>query len=153
MHVSSASSMRSKGLPRRWWILAAALALGKTHDTVGQVFQVVSMPKGREVTLSSSVLTQIPLATRVTLTATDSPQSLKLSSLHQGGGIPCSVQVAIFDRLSDRVRYVMIPPNGSLVYKFKGLSSIVVAPKGIGNGDVSKTLLQINSDKPLSVAH
>ncbi len=114
-------------------------------------FNLNTLPSGSEVTLPQPAVVYVPLDTRVTLSATDRPQSLKMTTHNLGGSAPTAIELAVYDRNSERVRYLAIEPAVPYVYSFKGLSSIVIITKA-KNTAVRRQVLRIESDKSLKIA-
>lgn len=114
-------------------------------------FNLSSMPKGSEITLPYPATTSVTLNDRITVSATDNPQSIKIVSRLLNNKKPAkNIDIAIYDRNSERVKYITIKPNVPYIYSFKGLSSIVIVPKT--PVDQSGHVLQIESDKSLKIA-
>lgn len=114
-------------------------------------FNLSSMPKGAEITLPYPATTSMALNDRITVSATDNPQSIKIiSRLLNHKKSAKNIDIAIYDRNSERVKYITIKPDVPYIYSFKGLSSIVIIPKT----PVSRSghVLQIESDKSLKIA-
>jgi hypothetical protein len=115
-------------------------------------FHLDRLPAGKDVTIPRPATTHVPLAIRVTLTATDMPQSISLKPVNLGGGPVLPVRVSIYDPHQDRVKYVDVTPGTPFLYSFKELSSITVVPLSV-KSDSGKLVLQVESDKPLTIAH
>ena len=114
-------------------------------------FNLSSMPKGAEITLPYPATTSMALNDRITVSATDNPQSIKIvSRLLNSKKSAKNIEIAIYDRNSERVKYITIKPDVPYIYSFKGLSSIVIIPKR--PIDRSRHVLQIESDKSLKIA-
>lgn len=115
-------------------------------------FNLSSMPKGAEITLPYPATTSMTLNDRVTVSATDNPQSIKIMSRLLNHKKPAkNIDIAIYDRNSERVRYITIKPNVPYIYSFKGLSSIVIVPQ-TPTDRRNWHVLQIESDKSLKIA-
>ena len=115
-------------------------------------FNLSSMPKGAEITLPYPATTSMTLNDRVTVSATDNPQSIKIMSRLLNRKKPAkNIDIAIYDRNSERVRYITIKPDVPYIYSFKGLSSIVIVPK-TPTERRRWHVLQIESDKSLKIA-
>lgn len=122
-----------------------------SSSACAQDFSVDAMPAGSEVTIPGTAGTLVPIATRIMLSSTDSPQTVSLVPF---GANAVPIEVAIFDRHQDRVKYVKIAPGIPFLYSFAKLSSIYVTPnlpKGSKPASAS-VRLRIASDKPLSIA-
>lgn len=116
-------------------------------------FDLNILPQGAAVTLPQPATTFVPLNARVTLSATDSPQSLKIMSHNLRGKNTTTIEVAVYDRHSERVRYLTIKPGVPYVYSFKGLSSIMIIPKVTSKLPArNKQVLRIESDRSLTIA-
>mgnify|MGYP001546345419 CR=1 FL=1 len=138
-----------------WWIAAAVLVVGMLAQAKPAGFYIERLPAGSDVTLPVPATTFVPLTQRVMLTSTDMPQSISLKAVSTGGGRVLPIQVSIFDRNSDRVKYIDLRPGQPFLYKFQNLSSIYVIPKmpkGQSGRTVAHLKLQIESDKPLGIA-
>ena len=114
-------------------------------------FDLNVLPRGSEVTLPQPAVIFVPLDTRVTLSATDSPQSLKMTAHSLSKRNATALELAVYDSNSERVRYLTIKPDVPYVYSFKGLSSIMVITK-IASPARSRQVLRIESDKSLKIA-
>ena len=132
-------------------LLLAIVFLPNNTTLFAKGFDLNSLPRGASVTLPQPAVTIIPLNTRVTLSATDSPQSLKITTHSQTRRGAVTLELAVYDRHSERVRYLTIRPGVPYVYSFKGLSSIVLIPKVAGGGQ-QRQVLRIESDKSLTIA-
>lgn len=136
------------------FFLSVAIFFSFAPVSSAKGFNLNKLPKGSEVTLPYPATTFIPLNERVTLSATDSPQSVKMTSISLGKGTKAmSLKLAIFDRNSERVKYLTIKPGVPYVYSFKGISSIMIIPELYkANITRKKQILQIESDKSLTIA-
>jgi len=120
-------------------------------------FYIEQLPKGSDVTLPLPATTFIPLAGRVLLSSTDMPQTISFKAINITGAMASSIRVAIYDANAAKVHYADVKPGTPYLYNFRELSSITIIP-GLANGskDLSpyKNLkLQVESDKPLAIAH
>ena len=116
-------------------------------------FDVQKLPIGSEVTIPNPAITLVPLSTRVTLSSTDMPQTLKLSSIHLQSGKAVAVRVAIYDKQSPKVKYLTLKPGNNYLYSFKSLGSINVVPEAVANSSaIGQYSLRLESDKPLSIS-
>ena len=116
-------------------------------------FDLNVLPRGSEVTLPQPAVVFVPLDTRVTLSATDSPQSLKMTAHSPNKRKASTLELAVYDNNSERVRYLTIKPNVPYVYSFKGLSSIMVITKTKTTPPArGHQVLRIESDKSLKIA-
>ena len=128
-------------------------AEGRT--VLGSTFALETLPIGADVTLPGPATTLVSLSSRVTLSSTDSPQTLSFTSVAAGGGSPQPLRLSIFDRNQDRVRYVELRPGTPFLYSFKSLATISVIPevkRGISVATGAVLKLQVESDKPLTIA-
>lgn len=115
-------------------------------------FLLEKLPIGSEVTLPQPATTYVPLTARVTVAATDFPQTLRIMPVNISGGLVTDVRVAIFDAHSEQVRYVDIKPGLPFLYAFKKLSSISLLVDAAQAARLPGTLrMRIESDKPLSL--
>lgn len=136
------------------FFLPAIIFLSFASISSAKGFNLKKLPKGSEVTLPYPATTFIPLNERVTLSATDSPQSLKMTSRSLRKGIKAvNLMLAIFDRNLERVKYLTIKPGVPYVYSFNGISSIMIIPK-LHDTNITrkKQILQVESDKSLTIS-
>ena len=114
-------------------------------------FDVMQMPRGKDVTLPYPARVDIPLHARVTLSATDKPQSVKMIS--RGSK---SIKVALYDSRMERVKYLVVNSKMPYIYTFQGISSIMLIPqpdkKGRKKKGRRKVVLRVESDKSLNIA-
>ena len=125
--------------------------LGSTTILATKGFHLNVLPRGSEVTLPQPAVVYVPLDTRVTLSATDRPQSLKLTAHSLNKRPATALELAVYDRNSERVRYLTIKSDVPYVYSFKGLSSIMIITKA-KNTTHRRQVLRIESDKSLKIA-
>ena len=126
-------------------------SFAKNNDSDG-IFRISALPKGKNVTIPRPATTQIPVASRVVLTPTDMPQSISMKPVNVSNGPTGMLRVAIYDQNSDRVKYVDLSPSTPFVYQVKNLQPITVIPEERG-GATASLVLQVQSDKPLQIAH
>lgn len=113
---------------------------------------ISEMPPGSEVTIPSSSQSMLPIGGRVSLAATEKSQTVRFSSVNVRGGKITPIRLAIFDRFSERVRYLDLQPAASLVYRFKGRSTIHVVPSLLtGIVETADFRVQVASDRPLTI--
>lgn len=105
-------------------------------------FDLMSLPKGKEVTLPRSMVTRIPVNQRSVMTATGVPQTLKIT--HEGDR---TIQLAIYDQKAEGVRKLELKPGAPYLYPFA--DSIAIEPKSL---HPAHRAVLIESDKPLSVS-
>ena len=110
------------------------------------------LPAGKNVTMPRPATTFVPLAARVVLTGTDLPQTLSFRPINLSNGSLRPIRLAIFDQNSERDQYVHVSPNTPFLYPVKDLAPITVIPEASGDSAVGLHL-QIESDKPLDIAH
>jgi hypothetical protein len=122
-------------------------------DPVGKngVFLLERLPQGKSVTIPRPATTYVPLSARVTLTATDIPQTVSFRAINQRAGSARAFRISIFDPQQDRVKYVDLAPGTPFLYNFKELASITVVPEAT-SGAPEGTTLMVESDKPLEIA-
>lgn len=116
------------------------------------IFQLLELPKGKNVTIPRPATTQIPVSSTVVLTPTDMPQSISMKPVNINNGPAGMLRVAIYDKNSDRVKYVDLSPSTPFVYQVKNLAPITLIPESRGSATTSM-VLQVQSDKPLQIAH
>ncbi|SMF30191.1 hypothetical protein [Pseudobacteriovorax antillogorgiicola] len=133
------------------FIQCLSLILSFCWTPLAEAFEISQLPRGKSVTLPRPALTLVPLDTKVRLTSTDRQQTIKLTSVSKRGrSIPFTI--AIYDNLSEKVRYVKLKPGGSMVYSFRGMNTIEVVPlvpKQASNA--SHARLQVESNRPLGI--
>lgn len=135
-------------------VAAAGPSVAKTSPKDAKVsgFDLGRLPPGKNVTIPRPATTYVPLTARVVLTATDMPQTVSLKPVNLKAGNVSMLRVSIYDKDSERVQYVDLRPGTPFLYNFKELSSITVIPQA--QGQVSDGMsLQVESDKPLEIAH
>lgn len=115
-------------------------------------FSLERLPKGKNVTMPRPATTYVPLTARVVLTGTDMPQTLRFMPVNLSQGTIRSLRLAIFDQNSERVQYVRVSPDTPFLYPIKDLAPITVIAEAIA-GVTEGLQLQVESDKPLDVAH
>ncbi len=116
-------------------------------------FHLDRLPPGKNVTIPRPATTFVPLSSPVNLTATDTPQSLSLKPINlKSGGNVANLRVSIMDRESGRLQYVDLKPGMPFLYSFKELGTITVIPQASGIA-IEGLSLQVESDKPLEIAH
>ena len=116
-------------------------------------FDLNDIPKGASVTLPQPATVVIPLSQRVTLTATDMPQTLKLSPAHTKNKLfNKELVVAVYDSNLDRVKYLKLDPKMPTLYRFHSLGSIALVPKTSAKGGNRNLRLVVESDKPLEIS-
>lgn len=115
-------------------------------------FDIMELPNGKSITLLSSAQAHIPIEERVSITATDAPQSLSVSiKKNNGEPVSKSVKIAIFDKFQSEVKYVELQTGRVFVYSFKGLSTITITvPDSAG---LKGVYLEMESNKPFTLKH
>lgn len=118
----------------------------------GGAFLLDRLPAGKNVTIPRPATTLVPLSSRVMLTATDLPQSVSLKTVSPGGGALTRLRVGIHD--ADRVKYIDLTPGTPFLYNMKDFETITIVPDVNGREQETRHLaLQVESDKPLQIAH
>ena len=130
---------------------AVMLATGAFAQVSSSSFHLDRLPVGKAVTIPKPATTLVPLTERVTLTATDMPQSVSFRAVNTAQGPAAPVRLAIYDSTSDRVQYVDVQPGTPFVYTYKELMSITVVPQTSASTPRHLTL-QVESNKPLEIA-
>ncbi len=116
-------------------------------------FHLDRLPQGKNVTIPRPATTFIPLSSTVNLTATDTPQSLSLKPINvKSGGTVSGLRVSIMNRETGKLQYVELKPGMPFVYSFEELGSVTVIPQADGAATEGLSL-QVESDKPLEIAH
>ena len=126
----------------------AILCLGMVGTSPSMAFEISELPPGKSVTLPHPATTLVPLDTKVRLTATDRQQTLKLTSVSSKKPFT----LAIYDSLSEKVRYIKLRPGASMVYSFKGMNTIQVVPVKPKKERFSRQArLKVESNRPLGI--
>ena len=145
-------------------VLTAALTLGAlgfgaskarppiNRDRGGAAFLLTNLPKGKDVTMPQPATTYVPLSSRILLTATDMPQTLSFRPVNVAHGPLQGLRLVIFDEHSERVQYRTMQPGTPFLYPVKTLTTVTVMAEPIGAA-TSGVFLQVESDKPLTIAH
>ena len=132
--------------------LCSVLGSGTTF-AADHGIDVAEMPQGNEVTIPSSSQSMLPIGSRLSLAATERSQVVRFSAVNIRGGKISPVRLAIYDRFSERVRYLDLQPAASVVYRFKGRSTIHVVPSLLpGGAEAADVRVQIASDHPITIA-
>ena len=134
----------------RAFVLATIL-FSNTDILATKGFDLNVLPRGAEVTLPQPAVVFVPLDTRVTLSATDRPQALKMTTHNLRQRKATALELAVYDPNSERVRYLTIKPDVPYVYSFKGLSSVMIIIKAQGTVHRHQ-VLRVESDKSLKIA-
>lgn len=116
------------------------------------IFHLNALPKGKDVTIPRPATTHIPVSARVVITPTDMPQSISMKPVNMVSGPVGMIRVAIYDRNSERVQYIDLSPTTPFVYQVKNLAPITLIPESRGAA-TTNLALQVQSDKPLQIAH
>ena len=133
--------------------ILAVTTLTHSVEALAAQFAVEQMPVGAEVTVPPTAKTTAPLGARIKVSSTDSPQTLRIIPVGNGSTFPSSINLAIFDKNQDRVKYVTVRPNEPFLYSFKGLSTISIQPSltRAAFSAASGVRMQIESDKAVTV--
>lgn len=116
-------------------------------------FHLDRLPQGKNVTIPRPATTFVPLSSSINLTATDTPQTVSLKPINlKTGGLVSGLRVSIMDRESGKLQYIELQPGLPFLYNFKDLGSITVIPQASGVASQGLSL-QVESDKPLEIAH
>jgi len=142
-------SMASTGLA---WAKPGRRPVAESGGAAAGGFSLDRLPPGKNVTMPRPATTYVRLSSRVVLTGTDMPQTLRFMPVNLASGSVRSLRLAIFDKNSDRVQYVRVSPDTPFLYPIKDLSPITVIADAIA-GSAEGLQLQVESDKPLDVAH
>ena len=134
----------------RTFVLATIL-FSNTDILATKGFDLNVLPRGAEVTLPQPAVVFVPLDTRVTLSATGRPQSLKMTTHNLRQRKATALELAVYDPNSERVRYLKIKPDVPYVYSFKGLSTVMIIITAQGPAHRHQ-VLRVESDKSLKIA-
>lgn len=134
-------------------LLLAVIGSVYPMQTRAAQFAVEQMPVGSEVTVPPTAKTTAPLGARIKVSSTDSPQTLRIIPIGNGSTFPATINLAIFDKNQDRVKYVTVKPNEPFLYSFKGLSTISIQPTLTRTAQHASAgvRMQIESDKAVTV--
>ena len=132
------------------WALGSIVWSSAAAFAVDTGFLLEKLPKGAELTLPQPATVLVSPRTRVMVSSTDSPQTLRITAVNVEGASSASVRVSIFDSHQGRVRYVDLKPGTPFLYNFQRLSSIYVVSEQQGSFG---TRIQLESDKPLTIKH
>jgi hypothetical protein len=140
-----------KSVATAWFGATLAFGAATSSAQANDGFFVEQLPAGKSVTLPRPAITFVPVSGRVTLTATDLPQTVKLTPVNLSAGGAPNIRVAIFDRHQERVRYIDLRAGSPALYNFHALGSIAMVPQTAG-GVASNIRIRIESDKPLEIS-
>lgn len=137
-------------------MVVGAVAAGSVVSSLAMAvqFPVEQMPIGSEVTIPPTARTTAPLGTRIKISSTDSPQTIRITPIGNGSTFAAPIKLAIFDKNQERVKYVTVNPKEPFLYSFKGLSTISIQPS-LAKGQASLAggiRMQIESDKAVTLA-
>jgi hypothetical protein len=128
---------------------SAVVALAKPDG-----FYIDRLPKGKNVTIPRPATTFIPLSSTVKFTSTDMPQSISFKPVNTTGGQAAALRLAIYIDDAKKAAFIDLRPGTPFLYNFKTISSVTVIPElAVAAKNVGSTLLQVESDKPLEIAH
>ncbi len=118
-------------------------------------FFVESLPKGARITIPQPATTIVPVGMQVFVGATDRGQAIKLTPMYKTKNkqlikIDLKQSISGTKQLSYDLRRTR-----PLVYSFDGLETVRVASEYTGAGDHldGKTLLKIESNRPIQISH
>ena len=138
-------------MAKLWLVIAIFLVPFDYATAKPEGFYIERLPRGKTVTLPLPATVFVSLKNRVSVRATDSAQLIKLSPVTLDSAKVEPIRLAIYDRHSDRVRYVDLKPGSPFLYNFKGLDKISLVPEKIGQKVNRNMRLRIESNKPLEV--
>lgn len=125
------------------YIAIQGIALGNNG------FKLRQVPVGKSITLGRPATTIVPVTSKSRFTPTDLPQTLKVK-IKSPPGVG-SLELAIYDNNSDKVRYVKLQSNIPFLYPFKDLRTIMIKPKLSSPSKAKFFSMVVESDKPLEV--
>lgn len=120
---------------------------------LGSIFNIMNLPRGKNVTINRPATTKIALNHKVKLTATDSPQTVSFKVLTPK---TATVTVAVYDKKNHKIRDVAVKASQTSLYSFSSENNtIYVIPRQSpsSNKPNMNTFIQIESDRPLNIAH
>jgi hypothetical protein len=130
-------------------VMTPAMALSQSSG-----FHINTLPKGAELTLPQPATLYVPLADSVTVSSTDSPQSLRIVPVNIARSLVRDVKIAIYEKNDPTVRRVTLKPGSPFLYNMKKLGSVTIKLDDKNDKVIATDKdirLQIESDKPLSV--
>jgi len=139
------------GLVATGFLATGYSSIGLADDKT--VFDILKLPTGASVTLPAPATTSVPIDAPFQLGSTDLPQTVSLRIFGMVG--QGEMKVAVFDSGASRVQYLKASPGVAAVYTFRRLGHITIkpsTPKGLKTWQGSTAKLQIESDKPLTIA-
>ena len=116
------------------------------------IFRLRELPSGASVTLPRPATTYLAPGDEARLTATDAPQSVKLSSIHQRGRKAATLNLEIIDLGANKTKQVVIRPKQPFIYNFPALQSIKVKAAPLSGANNKFQMVLIESDKPLEIS-
>lgn len=116
------------------------------------VFRFSELPSGANVTLPKPATTYLAPQDQARLTATDIPQSIKLSSVNTRGSKAADIDIVIFDRNMKEIKRVVIRPKAPFIYNFQALESISLKTESLSGAGNRSQFVLIESDKPLELS-
>lgn len=135
---------------KHFWLLLLAWQ-ASTAFAVNGTFDIRMLPPGKAVTLPHPATTQVPVQSKVNLTSTDLPQTLKVMASSPHGKPMQPLVLHIVDTHTQAVQYVKVDPRNPVLYSFKALKPVVLIPKPLAAHVRDGVVLTIESNRPLGV--
>ena len=120
------------------------------------VFRTQDLPVGKSITILPSMPAALDLNSKIVISSTDSPQTLKFESKNVLGMTKIAIKFSISDRKKSITKKIEVKSGQVFLYTFQKLDSLVVTPD-VPRGknawqDLSSNFLQVQSDRPLTLA-
>ncbi len=132
-----------------WLLLLAWQAM--TASAMDGTFDLRVLPPGKAVTLPHPATTQFPVQSKVNLTSTDLPQTVKVMALPSPGKAMQPLVLHIVDTHTQAVQYVKVDPRNPVLFHFKALKPIMLIPQPLASHVRDGVMLRIESNRPLGV--
>ena len=129
--------------------ICISFAILPNPTLLGSAFNLAQVPRGKSITLGRPATTKVPLSSQAKFAATDLPQTLKIKI--EGPKWAGEVKLAIFDKNSEKVRYINLQKGVPFLYPFKDFRPIMVTPDLTRPSKAKFLKMIVESDKPLEV--
>ena len=78
-------------------------------------FSMSTLPKGKDVTLPRPAVTYVALNDKVVVSATDMPQTVKLSSVNINDGAAIPFRIAIYDKKAAAIKRITLTRTDGII--------------------------------------
>ena len=120
------------------------------------VFRTQDIPVGKSITILPSMPAALDLNSKIVISSTDTPQTLKFESKNALGITKIPIRFSIWNRKQSVTKKIEVKSGQVFLYTFQKLDSLVVipdVPKGKNAwNESSLNFLQVQSDRPLTLA-